>query len=53
MLSRIKLGFPDIRQALLLLDDNRLLLDDLKAISRQLPTAEEACKFNSYAWEAY
>ncbi len=41
MLSRIKLGFPEIRKALLDIDDSRLSVDDLKAISRQLPTSEE------------
>ena len=44
MLSRIKLGFPEIRQALLDLDDQQLSLDDLKAISRQLPTSDEVCQ---------
>lgn len=41
MLSRIKLGFPEIRKALLDVDDRKLSVDDLKAISRQLPTSEE------------
>lgn len=43
MLSRIKMGFPDIRKALLDLDDEKLSFDDLKAISRQLPTSDEVC----------
>jgi hypothetical protein len=43
MLSRIKMGFPEIRQALLDIDDHRLSIDDLKAISKQLPTPEEVC----------
>lgn len=41
MLSRIKMGFPDIRKALLDFDDEKLSVDDLKAISKQLPTSEE------------
>lgn len=42
MLSRIKMNFPEIRKALLDLNDDKLSFDDLKAISKQLPTAEEA-----------
>lgn len=41
MLSRIKLSLPDIRRALLELDDIKLSIDDLRAIGKQLPTAEE------------
>lgn len=41
MLSRIKLDYPAIRKALLELDDIKLSFDDLKAISRQIPTPEE------------
>jgi hypothetical protein len=41
MLSRIKLGLPEIRKALLDIDDEKLSVDDLKAIGRQLPTSEE------------
>jgi len=41
MLSRIKLGFPEIRKALLDIDDQRLSIDDLIAISKQLPTLDE------------
>ena len=41
MLSRIKIGLADIRKALLELDDSKLSIDDLRAIGRQLPTAEE------------
>jgi diaphanous 1 len=43
MLSRIKMGFPEIRKALLDVDDHRLSIDDLKAISKQLPTPDEVC----------
>jgi len=41
MLSRIKLGLPEIRKALLDMDDEKLSVDDLKAIGGQLPTSEE------------
>jgi diaphanous 1 len=41
MLSRIKLDLPEIRKALLDIDDEKLPVDDLKAIGRQLPTSEE------------
>lgn len=41
MLSRIKMGLPDIRKALLDLDDSKLSFDELKAISKHLPTVEE------------
>lgn len=41
MLSRIKLGFPEIRRALLDIDDQKLSIDELRAISKQLPTADE------------
>jgi diaphanous 1 len=41
MLSRIKLDLSDLRNALLDIDDNKLPVDDLKAIARQLPTPEE------------
>lgn len=42
MLSRIKLNPPEIRRALLELDDQKLTIDELKAMSRQLPTRDEA-----------
>ena len=41
MLSRIKIGLPDIRKALLDLNDQMLSADDLRTIGRQLPTSEE------------
>ena len=47
MLSRIKLELPDIRKALLDIDDEKLPVDDLKAIGRQLPTSEEVTKFGA------
>ena len=43
MLSRIKLGFPEIRKALLDLGEKTLSVDDLKAISKQLSTTDEVC----------
>jgi hypothetical protein len=46
MLSRIKMSFPDIRKALLELDDHKLSYDDLKAISKQLPTSEEVYTYS-------
>ena len=41
MLSRIKLDLEEIRRALLDVDDGKLTTDELRAISRQLPTPEE------------
>lgn len=35
------MDYPQIRRALLEIDDVRLSVDDLKALSRQLPTSEE------------
>ncbi|KAJ6583786.1 hypothetical protein B0H10DRAFT_2168123 [Mycena sp. CBHHK59/15] len=48
MLSRIKMGFPDIKKALLDLDDEKLSVDDLKAISKQLPTLEEVGRIQDF-----
>jgi diaphanous 1 len=41
MLSRIKLDLEATKRALLDVDDNKLTQDELRAISRQLPTPEE------------
>ena len=41
MLTRIKLDLPTIRKALLEVDDAKLSVDDLRAISKHLPTKEE------------
>lgn len=41
MLARIKLDLPSIRKALVEINDEALSVDDLRAISKQLPTAEE------------
>ncbi|KAG6910997.1 hypothetical protein DXG01_006051 [Tephrocybe rancida] len=48
MLSRIKMGYADIRQALLDLNDNKLSVDDLRSISRQLPTSEEISRIGDF-----
>lgn len=48
MLSRIKLELPDIRKALLEIDDTRLSIDDLKAIGKQLPTTEEINRLKDF-----
>lgn len=46
MLSRIKLSFPEIRTALLRVDDSKLTLDELKIIARHLPTTDEVRHLN-------
>jgi diaphanous 1 len=48
MLSRFKIGYPAIRQALLDLDDSIFLIDDLKAISKQLPTTDEMTRIKDF-----
>jgi diaphanous 1 len=48
MLSRIKLTPVDIRKALLKVDDEALSVDVLKAMGRQLPTAEEAARLKNF-----
>lgn len=48
MLTRIKIGPAEIRRALLELDDQRLSVDDLRAISRQLPTSEEVVRLKDF-----
>jgi len=48
MLSRIKLTPVDIRMALLKVDDEALSVDDLKAMGRQMPTAEEATRLKDF-----
>ena len=44
MLSRIKMDYPQIRKCIVEIDDERLSIDDLKALSKQLPTSEEVCR---------
>ena len=41
MLSRIKLDNASINRANLHVDDTKLTVDDLKAITKYLPTTEE------------
>ena len=48
MLSRIKLTPADIRKALLEVDDKALSVDDLKAMERQTPTAEEIARLKDF-----
>ncbi|KAJ3859957.1 hypothetical protein EV359DRAFT_75418 [Lentinula novae-zelandiae] len=48
MLSRIKLKLPEIREALLKLDDEKLSTDDLRAISKQLPTSDEVMRIQDF-----
>ncbi|KAF9232167.1 hypothetical protein BU15DRAFT_55302 [Melanogaster broomeanus] len=48
MLSRFKSRYPAIRQALLDLDDSILSIDDLRAISKQLPTTEEMNRIKDF-----
>jgi diaphanous 1 len=48
MLTRMKLHQSDIRKALLEVDDNRLSTDDLKAISKQLPSQDEISRIRDF-----
>lgn len=48
MLARIKLSNGEIRRALLELDEVRLSTDDLRAISRQLPTLDEISRLQDF-----
>lgn len=41
MLARIKLTYPEIRDAIWNIDDNRLTIDNLMAIRQYIPTKEE------------
>jgi len=47
-LSRFKISYSAIRQALLDLDDLTLSIDDLKAISKQLPTTDEMTRIKDF-----
>ena len=38
------MDYVQIRQAIVEMDDERLSIDDLKALSKQLPTSEEVCR---------
>lgn len=46
MLKKLKMTGPEIRKALLTLDDTKLTVDDLKNISRVLPTKDEVSRGN-------
>lgn len=46
MLARFKLDLPSIRKAILELDDEKLSMDELRAISKQLPTTEEVRRYS-------
>lgn len=48
MLSRIKLTLPKICEAILEINDDALSIDDLKAISKQLPTPEEVERIKNF-----
>jgi hypothetical protein len=48
MLRRIKISIQDIREAILTVDDDKLSIDDLQFISKQLPTSEEAGRLKDY-----
>lgn len=41
MLARLKLDLSVIRKAIMEIDDDKLSMDELKAIGKQLPTTEE------------
>lgn len=41
MLARIKLTYPEIRDAIWNIDDHRLSVDNLMAIRQYIPTKEE------------
>lgn len=49
MLARIKLAPQDIRRAILEIDDQRLSVDDLRAISRNTPTDDEIGRLRDFA----
>jgi len=41
MLARIKMPYPEIKQALLEIDDEKLTVENLRAIRQHVPTTEE------------
>lgn len=45
MLTRIKTSLPEIKHALLTVDDEALSIDNLKAIARAVPSPEEVLFF--------
>lgn len=48
MLARIKMSLPDIRNAIVELDDNKLGIDDLRAMTRYLPTPDEVARIKDH-----
>ncbi|KAL7410280.1 hypothetical protein BDY24DRAFT_186432 [Mrakia frigida] len=48
MLARLKLPIPKIQQAVLAFDDETLTLDDLKALSKLLPTSDEIGRIGGF-----
>jgi diaphanous 1 len=48
MLARIKLGHQEIRKAVLEIDDGPLSTDDLRAMSKQLPSQEEIIRLRDF-----
>ncbi|KAJ7490264.1 hypothetical protein B0H11DRAFT_2009814 [Mycena galericulata] len=48
MLSRFKMALPDIKNALLELDDDRLTVEDLEAIGQYSPTLEEIGRIKEF-----
>ena len=48
MLKRIKIDIREIREAILSVDDDKLSIDDLQFISKQLPTSDEMTRLKDY-----
>ncbi|KAJ3551751.1 hypothetical protein NM688_g4527 [Phlebia brevispora] len=48
MLARVKVDLPGIRKALVEVDDEVFSVDELKAIGKQLPTAEEVTRIKDF-----
>jgi hypothetical protein len=38
------MDYPQIRKSIVEMDDEKLSIEDLKALSKQLPTSEEVCR---------
>lgn len=48
MLARIRMDNEDIKKAILEVDDTKLSIDDIKSISKQLPTSEEVGRIRDF-----
>ena len=48
MLKRIKIDIQDIRDAIVSAKDDRLSVDELQFISKQLPTPEEVVRLKEF-----